>query len=293
LVEHTNIHYVLPIYAPFMNYFRNKSKSVSTVVWGSDFLRVTDNKRKLMSKIFEKSNNILIPNTQLASMVGDYYNCHEKLKTVGFGIGKLDTINQLLIANNKSHYKAELGISENKIVITVGYNGLKEQQHLLILNAFENINLIIRDSIHIIVPFGYGGDLEYKKSLINKLESLAIDYKVYDTFIDDIDVSKIRISTDIAINAQISDGSSASLQEHLYSKNILLAGNWLKYKHFSDIGIKFWTFEKDQLKSELDLILNNIERYRVQVEDNDKLIYNLSSWETRIDQWIRVFENKI
>ncbi|WP_374174034.1 hypothetical protein [Flavobacterium tructae] len=293
VADHTNIHYVLPLYSMFIDYFKKKSKSVSTVVWGSDFLRVSNSKRDMMKPIFEKSDSILIPNTELAFSVGDYYNCAAKIKSVGFGIGKLDRIKELIESDDKEKFKSDLDIPNDKLIVTVGYNGLKEQQHELILNAFENIDPKIKSNLFIILPFGYGGNAEYKKYLVNKLGKLEISYKVYDTFITDVDVSKIRICTDLVINAQISDGSSASLQEHLYAKNVLLVGEWLQYKHFSDAGIEFWKFDEQNLFNQLNYILDNFENCKKSVQNNDKVIHAMSSWNSRINQWINVFENKL
>lgn len=291
--DHINIHYTLPFYSVFMRYFSKISKSVSVVVWGSDFLRVNERKRKQMAPIFNHSNVVLIPNTQLASTVGDYYGCQNKIRHVGFGIGKLDEINRLVQENSKESFKQHLNIPSDKLIVTIGYNGIPAQQHLPVLESFMHVEQKVKDKLFIVLPFGYGGNLDYKERVIAKVETLGIKYLMLDRFISNSDVAKIRICTDLVINAQISDGSSASLQEHLYAKNILLVGEWLQYRHFSDAGIKFWTFDMENIGQQVNQIIHNFEKHRNEIQNNSDIIYKMSSWKTRINQWIELFENKL
>lgn len=293
--DHINIHYALPYYTRFINLFLRKAKSISAVIWGSDFYRVTDNKRDKMLPLFKGCDSILIPNTQLADSFSQFYKngIEKKIRSVGFGIGKLDVIKEFQKETDNTVLKVSLGIPTNKRIVTVGYNGLQAQQHSMILNAIADLDHAIKERLFIVVPFGYGGDAEYKAEIINKIKSLNVDYKVFDSFISDTDIAKLRISTDLVINAQVSDGSSASLQEHFYAGNVLLVGDWLQYDHFKDIGIKFWRFNENNILEMLHSILIDFDIYEDEVCDNPELIYNLSSWNSRIEQWISVFKNEL
>ena len=293
--DHINIHYALPYYSQFIGLFKRKSKSTSVVIWGSDFNRVNNNKRNRMKHLFQNCDNILIPNTQLAAAFTKFYGVGigEKIKSVGFGIGKLDLIKELSHAVEVNQIKFDLNIPINKLVLTIGYNGLQAQQHLLILEALSDLSKELKNRIMIIIPFGYGGDVGYKNELLNRIKELGIDYHLHDSFISDVDVAKIRICTDIAINAQITDGSSASLQEHIYSGNVLMVGDWLQYNHFSDVGVKFLIFSKENLSEMLIAVLNDFEYYKDNAKNNKDLIYNMSSWNARINQWIELFQNKL
>lgn len=293
--DHISIHYALHFYSFFIFSLKKMSNFVSICIWGSDFYRISDKKRNKMNKLFDKCDSIIISNPKMSSEFSNYYENRflQKIRNVGFGIGKLDLIENVSTIFSKRDLKNSLNLPEDKLIITIGYNGLEAQQHLLVLEALTKIPKYLLNDLFIIIPFGYGGNKTYKNSIINKIEDLGVQYIIFDSFISDEDVAKIRICTDFVINAQTTDAASASLQEHLYSGNILLAGNWLPYDYFLDIGIKLWTFEKSELNEKIKDILVNFSSYSNQVVNNREYIKNLSSWNSRIVQWINVFENKL
>lgn len=293
--DHISIHYVLPFYSFFIRSFKKNSKSVSTCIWGSDFYRISEKKRNKMKPLFDKCDSIIISNPKMAEEFSSYYKNRflQKIKHVGFGIGKLDIIENLSVFFSKSDLKKTINLPEDKLIVTIGYNGIQAQQHLLVLEAFRNIPKEVLNKIFVVIPFGYGGDLIYKNSIISKLKILSIDHIIFDNYISDEDVAKIRICTDFVINAQTSDAASASLQEHLYSKNVLLAGEWLPYDYFLNNGIKLWSFNLISLEQKILDILKDFNYYSSQVEFNREKIYKLSSWNSRIEQWINVFQNKL
>lgn len=293
--DHITIHYVLPFYSFFINSFKSNSKSVSTCIWGSDFYRISDKKRNKMEHLFNKCDSIIICNSKMTEEFSAYYKDIDQTKIInsGFGIGKLDLIQNLLTIFSKNELKNSINLPADKLIVTIGYNGLQAQQHLFVLEAFNNLPSDVLNKIFIIIPFGYGGNLVYKKLIMNKLVNLCVDHLIFDDFLSDEDVAKLRICTDFVINAQTTDAASASLQEHLYSNNVLLAGEWLPYDYFLNNSIKLWTFNQKELEQKILEILTNFEEYSNQVKINREKVYQLSSWSTRISQWINVFENKL
>lgn len=293
--DHITIHYILPFYSFFIRSFKQNSKSVSTCIWGSDFYRISDKKRNKMKPLLNKCDSIIICNSKMTEEFSTYYKgiFLAKIINSGFGIGKLDLIENLSTIYSKSDLKKTINLPEDKLIVTIGYNGLEAQQHLLVLEAFKNIPRDVINKIFVVIPFGYGGDLIYKQSIKNKLKILSIDHVIFDDFLSNVDVAKIRICSDFVINAQTSDAASASLQEHLYSKNVLLAGEWLPYDYFLNNGIKLWSFNLVNLEQKILHILENFNYYSSQVELNREKIYKLSSWSSRIEQWINVFQNKL
>ncbi|URC13111.1 hypothetical protein [Flavobacterium sp. B183] len=293
--DHITIHYVLPFYSFFIDAFKKKSSSVSACVWGSDFYRISEKKRNKMKKIFYKCDSIVIGNLEMGKEFSNFYgeNISKKVRNVAFGIKKIDIIKDFKEKYSTKFIKSSINFPLNKLIVTIGYNGLFAQQHLLILRSLEKLSDEIKNNLFLVVPFGYGGDLKYKNILIDKLDSLNIEYIIFDHFITDDEVAKIRIGTDLVINAQISDAASASIQEHLYSENVVLAGEWLPYGYFLNKGIHLWTFKESELTEEIEKIIGNFSKYLEEVRFNSERVHNLSSWMLKIDEWINVFENKL
>ncbi|GAA4092931.1 hypothetical protein [Mucilaginibacter panaciglaebae] len=292
--DHISIHYAFPFYRYFINNFKKTADSVSLCVWGSDFYRISDKEKESFRSFYERCDSIIIGNTTMADDFSSFYHhkIRDKLRLVGFGIGKLDKIRSLKSEFTRAQLKTHLGLPDDKLILTIGYNGIKAQQHLLILQSLLHIPKTFREQLFLLIPFGYGGDQVYLNEIKEELKQLEVDYKVFNHFMSDDDVARIRICTDIAINAQISDASSASIQEHMFSENILLAGEWLPYEYFTDNKVKFWTFNENTLAEKVLVTLQNFQSYQKQVEHNSEAIYLLSSWEARIDQWINVFNEK-
>ena len=290
--DHVSIHYALPLYRFFICTFKRHVRSVSICIWGSDFYRASDKKRDTMNSLFDHCDSIIIGNITMAEEFSNYYDkkYKDKILPVGFGIGKLDIIKDYKAVLLKDHIRCELEIPKDKLIITIGYNGIRQQQHLLVLEHFEKIRSALKDNLFILIPFGYGGDVEYRQAIENKLKKLKIGFIIFDSFISDQDIAKLRLATDIVINAQISDASSASIQEHLYAENVLLTGEWLPYTYFTHKGVRLWSFGYDNFFEKLVHVLENFESFQKEVQINSEIIYNLSSWGARIDQWIDAFE---
>jgi hypothetical protein len=57
-------------------------------------------------------------------------------------------------------------------------------------------------------------------------------------------IARLRLATDIFINAQMSDGLSASVLEALYAGAILLNASWLSYREYLEWGLSLLSFSR-------------------------------------------------
>lgn len=289
--DHLSIQFALPIYRYFFNHFKKRSKSVSVCIWGSDFYRVSQSKLFQMEKYFLQSDKIILCNSKMASDFTSFFERIpiEKIVQSGFGIAKLDSIDYIKKTKSDIHLKKELNFPDDKIIISVGYNGFEAQQHLKIISELRKLSPSVIDKIFVVVQFGYGGDLAYKERIKMELNSVNVSFQILDEFLSNEDVSKIRICSDVVLNAQISDAASASIQEHLFAGAVLLAGSWLPYSYFSQNGIKIWTFDWNDFSDKLERIILNFPEYSISTQDNKRNVANLSRWSNRIDEWINNF----
>lgn len=289
--DHLSIQYALPIYRYFFSHFKNRSKSVSVCIWGSDFYRVSQSTLFQMEKYFLKSDKIILCNSKMASDFTSFFERIpiEKIVQSGFGIAKLDSIDYIKKTKSDIQLKKELNFPDDKIIISVGYNGFEAQQHLKIISELRKLSPSVIDKIFVVVQFGYGGDLAYKERIKKELNSVNVSFQILDEFLSNEDVSKIRICSDVVLNAQISDAASASIQEHLFAGAVLLAGSWLPYSYFSQNGIKIWTFDWNDFSDKLERIILYFPEYSISTQDNKRNVSNLSSWSNRIDEWINNF----
>lgn len=293
--DHYSFHYVLPMYSFLIKKVKKSSKSTSACIWGSDFYRVSDFKRYQLKPLFCHVDKIVLCNRTVIGHFKEFYSDIDTCKIInsGFGIGKLELLKSLYSEQSIESIKKELKIPDGKVIICIGYNGLRAQQHNLMINSIKSLPNSLKEKLFLLIPFGYGGDELYLQEISSKLNELNLPYYVFNKFLSDKELLNIRIISDIVVNAQITDAASASLQEHLYCQNIVLAGRWLPYDYFIDNGIKLWFFEKEKLTNSLEDIIVNYENYKKLVVNNPNMVYKLSSWNSRIDEWESIFENKI
>jgi hypothetical protein len=97
------------------------------------------------------------------------------------------------------------------------------------------------------------------------------------------------MATDIVLNAQVSDGFSGSIQEHICAKNIVIVGDWLKYPLLDESGIFYLKSRIGEFGNHLQRIVGDIDKYRQLTAGNDEKICRLSSWKSRLPLWLDIY----
>ncbi len=286
-----NIHNLEKEYLNIIPLFKKYSKQVSLTIWGSDFYRATEDYLQTCMPIFQELNFIVFNNPYtLLDFQKKFPQFKEKLVSTGFGIGLFDVIKNMMPALNETLLRQEFGLPPQKIIVTVGYNAREGQQHHILLQAIKHLSPEAKSKIAILVPLNYGSNPAYVQSVKASIAALNIPYAIIEDFQPKEFIAKLRIVSQIVINAQITDAFSGSLQEHVFSGNILLAGNWLPYKILADNNIKYWPIAKDAFAPELESAITNFENYKAQTINNATNIYNLSSWQSKISVWYNFFK---
>ena len=150
----------------------------------------------------------------------------------------------------------------------------------------------LMDEIQLILPITYGGTPKYKNQLLEKLKQLPFEYIFYDTFLTDEKVAQIRKASDIMIQLQLTDQFSGSMQEHLYSRNVVITGSWLPYETMKENGAWFIEIDKlEELYKVIPEIIKDFEKYELKTKNNPQVISELSSWDKNIYSWIDLYNS--
>ena len=96
--------------------------------------------------------------------------------------------------------------------------------------------------------------------------------------LSNVDVAKLRIETDIAINIQQTDAFSGSLQEHLFAGNILLVGDWLPYDILDENHVFYKKSSLTDLSDQIKDCIVNYDKYKKMTCGNQDKMHNISSW---------------
>jgi glycosyltransferase involved in cell wall biosynthesis len=270
---------------------KTKSKIVLTI-WGSEMYRVSFAYENCFVHTCKNADHITFTNKKSLEYFCDKYRWRKNnLSVIAFGLAPLEYMEKITL--NKVECKEKLRWNKDKLAITIGYNMAVAQQHLSILEQFGSNKLAeFHNKIQLIVPITYGGDKNYKREILTKLNQLPFEFKVYDEFLDDETVACIRKGSDVLIQLQITDQFSGSMQEHLFARNVVTTGRWLPYDTLKEKGAYFIEIDKVQdLNDVLPDVINNFSKYEQKTTENPRVISELSSWEKNIKQWIEMYNS--
>lgn len=281
------------IYVYLAKALRSITPNFYPMIWGSDFYRATPAWLKKKRVIFDNARNIIFANPVNArDFTRHYREYHEKAIINGFGVAKFDLIKQIRAENTLTSLKIEFGLPLDKIIVAVGYNGSKGQQHKKILNELSGLPAVIREKIFLVLQMTYGHNQVYTQEVIKHVAQSGINYRLIDAFLDDRQIASLRLAVDVVLNAQISDGFSSSIQEHLFAGNIVVVGDWLPYLPLELANIIFFKKRLQEFGATLQSIVEQYAEMKDSVTGNAEKLYRLSSWRSRIKNWVDIYAGR-
>ena len=247
---------------------------------GSDILRVEGYKLKLLKKELRKVDRVCFASEQVrdgyTKKIGENNNA-----VVHLGISVFDWIDK--IKNNSRDAKKELGIPSNATTICIGYNANEAHQHIKVIRQIELLPEDMKKRIFLLLPMTYGRQQEYVDQVKRCLAKSNIQHLVLEAFMDDEQMAQLHCATDIFINAQRTDGLSASVLESAYAGAKLINASWLDYPEFSDWKLSYKAFSGFE---DLPDVLNEVlSRETIDNQYNHDILKNKMSWESTRESW--------
>lgn len=274
--------------------FRKRATSrIIISIWGSDMYRVKQSNSNAFIRTCKSADSITFTNQKSLEFFSSKYRWSKtNLYLALFGSMPLEYLRLLKTSNAES--KKLLNWNPNKMAVTIGYNLATAQQHIEILSQFGSESIIsLRDRIQLIIPITYSGTLKYKNQLLDKLKQLPFEFYIYDTFLKDEQVAQIRKASDVMIQLQLTDQFSGSMQEYLYTRNVVITGSWLPYETIKKHGAWFIEIESlEELSKVVPEVINDFEKFKSKTKNNPQAITKLISWEKNIQAWIDLYNNK-
>jgi hypothetical protein len=286
-----NIQFVNNFYKFFWSDIKKIADKIILSFWGSDFHRITEKERKNLIAILKEADFITFTSIGMAEEFKLYYSSSEiskKVRICRFGIESLDSI--LQVSNNqKNNFRKKYKITQNEIIVAVGYSAVKARRHIEIMNALLTLNDELLKKCHFVFQMNYG-DMVYKNQVKLFLKSTNIKYIVLEDFMSYDEISEFRVETDVMLNLPDMDQFSASMQEILFAKNIVITGKWLPYNLLWNSGVFAVILENfDDLSKTFKNTIEDIDTIRVKCKNNSQKIYEISSWETNTKKWIDLY----
>ena len=269
-----DVHFFADSYIP---YLRRLRKPFKISVWGSDFYRAKLAVQDFKKMCYEKSVMIQVETEEVSQDLLHFdSNLAGKIRVCNFGVDIIDII------ASPSFEERELvknDLHTNKIIVTVGYNGSKGQQHGILFEALESLPIQYKERLFLYVPVTYGLTHEYKQDILKMLERVKIPYHLFEERLSDYDLAQLRKDTDIVLNAQITDTLCASLLQHLCAGSILIVGDWLPYNVYDRLKIKYFKASTNEFAKKIIYCIDHFDVLKDEAKTNKQKVLDFASWE--------------
>lgn len=299
------VHYVEPFHLICFYPFWKKTRQRILVFWGSDILRASNRKLKLFPFFLKQSTDIVfMTQSQCEYFHNKFgYKYDKKIHILDFGNKILDKIDKISIEYTTQQCKEEFGFPADKIIVHVGYNALKEQQHLDMMRSIvacaqlpttkewiEKIKFVFH------VSYGRGEDFDdYRNNLKVLMNQAGLDYVFMEEFFQNKKLVMFRKTCDIFLYGNKTDARSASPLEYIYLGACFICPVWLKdnyglldegnipyfvYDDFNDLTNVFNKCLSEYMnKSTSNCVEENIS------PEGKKVIRDTISWESLAPKW--------
>ena len=284
-----DIHFFSRTYDQLIRDLKGRGKSVKITIWGSDFYKSDERRREQQGEIYKLVDAIQTETKQVKEdFTGIYPELAGQVRIAHFGI-QYDIIDALLEKGGRDHYRAQLGIPRERTVLTLGTNGSQGHQHMKMLESIGNLPPGIREQLFLIIPMNYGGIKLYIDNVRAQAEKTGVPFMVLTSFLTLREMCRYRIASDITLTIQATDSLSSAIQEHIYTGEILIAGDWLPYRVLDDFGVYYLKTSLDSLEDVLAKTIGNRDTYIEKCSGNGKRIASFSAWDHVIGEWIDIY----
>lgn len=282
-----------PMYSYLVPQFKKMGKKVKVGFWGTDFYNFSfiPEHEKWQNVVLKHADIIHIGTEAMKTDVVKRFPQYEKkMRTGVFGNQHLDDLKEF--RKQPERYDKSF-ISEDingKIIVTCGYNARSRHQHLKMIEAINELPLELQNSIHVVFPMTYLRESSYLEKFNKALENVHFQYTVINEYLTENQLFTLRTITDLYINIIVSDALSSSTQEHLFSGNVVIVGEWLPYNIFEDNGLFYIKTSLEKLSDNIRYALTNIDKLKSKSSSNAERLYNITSWKSAISNLKGMYE---
>jgi hypothetical protein len=276
-------------YAKYMTNIKKRRVKIVATLFGSDLYRSTNEQKRVQKRIFEVADKIVMGVNMVQEFEKHFPGHDKKINFAQYGSSRLTLVKEINNTQSRIVLREKYGISEKKIVVTVGYNAKPEQQHTLFLRQIEKTPKHIKEKLFLIFPLTYGAkdNGAYFEELNKMIDNIGIEnYRICHR-ISDVEMAETKVISDITVNMQTTDALSSSIKEAFVAGDVLLVGDWLPYDVYNEIGAYFFRSNTANFGPIFLDIVQNYELHSQKCKQNSQIIMNFASWDAVMPQFLK------
>lgn len=285
-----NIHYVDSRYVFFIKFLKKRAKKLIASVYGADYY-FYKKYHFTLKYILKRCDRITFANPKMESAFhNDFKGFVGKTTDIHFGLSSLENLSKFN-KSNQLEFKAKLGFPSNKKAVMIGYSSSPFHQHLEVIEALNRLKPDLKEQIYLVVPMTYGGYTEQIRKVNQSLDKAGFEFKIFEKYLSEEEIVALRYATDIMLNLPVYDQLSGTFQENLFVGNIIIAGDWLPYSTFDELGADYI---KVKSITEVTDALSNIIKTKpnINIEQNRKIIWEFSNWGSCLMNWVSIYTER-
>lgn len=298
-IDAIHVHYVEPLHLIYFFPFWKKSKKRILTFWGSDFFGATKKKLLLYPYFLKQSTSIvfMIQNQceSFQQVFGHKYD--DKIHVIDFGNSLLNVIDTVSQKYTVEECKRYFDLPTDKLVVHIGYNASRAQQHIELLKRIVILPDDILKRLILVFHISYGTfrDSEaYRKKLEKIMNIVKLDYRFIDTYLQGEELAMFRRTCDIFIYGQKTDARSASPLEYIYAGAKFICPGWLadNYELLNEAQIKYYVYSDfEQLPGVVENCIKETTLPREGLSGmSRKRIRDEISWDSLAEKWRQLYE---
>ena len=285
------LNYIQEEYLLLPKSFKNLGEKLILNLYGSD-INIRNIVKRIFKKLYKYSDKIIATNQiflqKANSLVGvDLMNKAQVILLPQQQFGLYTNFN----FENKIESKLKLNVPTTKKIISLGTNGLKNEQLNLLIPEVSKLNNIENYFFIINIARNESSNQDIKKFIFKYLKSE--NCLIIENYLSYEEMSIVRHATDIFINTRKNDQLAASMMESNLSYSYVITGQWLPYgdytnlidvKLINDISeVKEMIYEIQNTK--IDHIIKTLEKNKI----NARLKYDYNV----IDEWMEFYSKLV
>jgi hypothetical protein len=263
--------------------------------WGSDLFRTSGPALAFWGpKALARAARIQVCTPEMGDVILSKYGreFHPKLRYALFlpDAALIDSIDRLRSDQAAQEaLRRQLGVEPGKILVTVGHNGMEDNNHLRILESIEQ-GMADTSQLVFVLPLTYMLTEGYLERLVDFKRRSRLRLILLTEYLKADELALFRLVSQIMIMMPTSDAMSAAFTETLYGGNIGIAAAWLPYGKLRREEVFCLTLEAFQeLAPALQRILADPESFTALTKNNPQHLRNCYYHKPTLCQsWLRI-----
>ncbi|WP_302322906.1 glycosyltransferase [Bacteroides caecimuris] len=296
-----HVHYVEALHLLyFFPFWTSAGKRILTF-WGSDLYTLSFVNRQILRLFLNQASRIvlMIPEQHkyFQLLYGNKYE--KKIRVIDFGNSLIDELDKVIAKYTKKECKDYFQLPADKVIVHIGYNAARVQQHLRLIEGILCLPIEERSRLKLVFGMSYKHDSDfeqYKQQLSDQMKAAKVDYCFVEKYMQGEELAMFRRTCDLFLYGQKTDARSESPLEYVYGGAEFICPEWLAghYGILDQAKARYYVYEDfDNLSDSIRRCFENMDVYGESISEwGRQIIRSEISWDSVRGEWRSLYADE-